>query len=449
MNARTMLVTIVGPAGRRDLSLPADAPIRELLPPLIDLAGDRHEQSAPAGWTLSPAAGEVLAPEATLTEGGVLDGAVLYLAPARPDHQAPAPPPPPPPLDNLTPSQRTAAVLPPRHRSGARLGMALRALFSSGASSPAQAGAPTEPGMAPATDPAHLAVPTPQGLTVERPPSGLDRARRAWRDSDYVEQLCAMIAEPRLRRCVTIAVVSPKGGVGKTTITSLLGTLLSLLRRDRIVAVDTNPDYGSLGRVLAPSNQTFVDDLLRRLDQPNLTLTELDAQLGRAVHGLMVLPAPTDPERMAKLDEAAYTKVVTRLKEYVGIVVLDCGTGLQEPAARAAIKAADQLLLVTDEQPAAASLVAEAGTLLVRSGLPITLVVNKMPAGGSILNVDLLGSYIPQARGLVQVPRELDAAARLAMGDFDWRDAPQGWQRSIAELAVNLLADWPRLGLTL
>jgi len=35
-------------------------------------------------------------------------------------------------------------------------------------------------------------------------------------------------------------------------VTALLGTLFSLLRRDPIVAVDTNTDFGSLGRVLTP-----------------------------------------------------------------------------------------------------------------------------------------------------------------------------------------------------
>jgi Mrp family chromosome partitioning ATPase len=55
----------------------------------------------------------------------------------------------------------------------------------------------------------------------------------------------------QLRRCVTVAVMSPKGGVGKTTLTALLGSLFALLRRDRIVAIDNNPDFGALGRALA------------------------------------------------------------------------------------------------------------------------------------------------------------------------------------------------------
>jgi hypothetical protein len=39
------------------------------------------------------------------------------------------------------------------------------------------------------------------------------------------------------------------------------------------------------------------------------------------------------------------------------------------------------------------------------------------------------------------------AATRLAGGNFDWRDAPAGWQRAVRQLAVVLVADWRRLGL--
>ena len=61
------------------------------------------------------------------------------------------------------------------------------------------------------------------------------------------------------------------------------------------------------------------------------------------------------------------------------MIILDCGTGLQDPAAKAALATCDQIVLVTDAVPATASLVAEAGALLAASGRPITVVVNKMP----------------------------------------------------------------------
>jgi MinD-like ATPase involved in chromosome partitioning or flagellar assembly len=242
--------------------------------------------------------------------------------------------------------------------------------------------------------------------------------------------------------------VSPKGGVGKTTVTALLGTLFSLLRRDPTVAVDTNPDFGSLGRVLTPDQSWYVDDLARLVaEDDELSLTALDSQLGRAIHGLLVVPAPTDPARMASLDEDAYGRVITRLKDFFSLILLDCGTGLQDPASAAAVAAADQVVLLTDAQPATASLVAQSAELLEQSRRPITVVVNRMPARGARLDLEQLSRFLPNARGLVVIPDQVPAATRLAGGSFDWRDAPPGWQLAVRELAVVLVADWRRLGL--
>lgn len=288
----------------------------------------------------------------------------------------------------------------------------------------------------------------PADLTIAARPTRFESARSRWRQLDHLGQLDTRITEPRLQHCATIAVVSPKGGVGKTTVTALLGTLFSLLRRDPIVAVDTNPDFGSLGRVLTPDQSWYVDDLARLVaDDDELSLTALDSQLGRAVHGLLVVPAPTDPQRMAALDEQAYRRVIVRLKDFFSLILLDCGTGLQDPASAAAIATADQVLLLTDAHPATASLVAESADLLHQWGRPITVVVNRMPVRGGRLDLQRLSRYLPAARGLVVIPDDIVAASRLAVGSFTWRDAPPAWQLSVRRLAVVLVSDWSRLGL--
>jgi len=58
--------------------------------------------------------------------------------------------------------------------------------------------------------------------------------------------------------CRRIAVMSRKGGVGKTTTTLQLGHTFASHRGDRVIALDGNPDAGSLAyRVRRESSATF------------------------------------------------------------------------------------------------------------------------------------------------------------------------------------------------
>jgi MinD-like ATPase involved in chromosome partitioning or flagellar assembly len=529
-----LLVTVAGPRGRRDLSLPADAPVAELLPVLVRLVGDG---SATAGWTLTPTGGRPLPAGSSLAAGGVLNGALLHLETPRPAPAAPPPPPaPPPPRDGRTPVERTAAALPPRHPLPERASLAARALLdpppeshSPGNSAPgppprfkgglvlallrateaaagqrsappgAAAFAPVgaTPGPAPAAG-SQAGAPRAGGA-AERPadaarqrsrdgarhPGGrggeaLERVRRVWRSSSYLQLLDEALEAPRLQRPVTIAVAAARHGAGATTVTGLLGTLLASHRQDRVVAVDAGgSDHpGSLARALglgrAPAEAAgaeagatgdllarlaralpaevgteqrpawLADDLVARLARAMPTQAGLDARLGRAPHGLAVLPAPAE---RVPLDERGWRLALERLRSLYPLVLVDCGTELAGPAGRAAVRACDQLLLVSDADPAGASLAVEAGLPLTRAGLPVTLVVNRMPASGGRLDLDRLGGFLPDARGLVTVPSAPQAAAGLAAGTFTWPGAAADWRRALHELAATLVADWPRLGL--
>jgi MinD-like ATPase involved in chromosome partitioning or flagellar assembly len=285
----------------------------------------------------------------------------------------------------------------------------------------------------------------PAAFTRHEYVSPLVRARETWALTRYERRLEERIQAARLRRCVTIAVVSPKGGVGKSTIATLLGSLLAFLRRDRVVAVDTNPDWGSLGRRLVPEHHVFIDDLLTgALRDGRPAATELDQALGRGPDGLMVAPAPTDPDRAARLDEAAYRTLLTGLRDFVGTLVLDCGTGLGAPAARAALACADQLVLVSDAEPDTASLVAEAARGLSAAKPSLVLLANRLDRG-SRLDVAALQAQVPSARGLVTLPTDRRGAARLQASRFTWARAPRRWRAPVRELVALLVAEWPEL----
>jgi Mrp family chromosome partitioning ATPase len=563
---RTLLVTVAGPRGRRDLSLPADAPVAELLPVLARLLGDG---AAPEGWTLTPAGGGPLPAGSSLAAAGILNGALLQLAAPRPAPvAAPPPPAPPPPRDGRTPVERTAAALPGRHPLPERATLAAKAMLappsearqhatggpgrpprfkgglvlalleateaasgrrgaaprggaafaaaeaSSGAGSavgpdgatwyePAP-GAEAGPGHPAWREPSPGTAPEPGPATWREPAPGaggggppgravlgrLRSVRRAWRSSSYMELLDAAVAAPLPARPLTVAVVAARDGVGATTVTGLLGTLLALHRRERVLAVDAGGgDHpGSLARTLGIGWQRgaretaerfagdraggaddllarlaraqpvddgperypawLADDLVARLARAMATRAGLEARLARAAHGLALLPAPAE---RAGLDQPAWELALERLRSLYPLVLVDCGAGLDEPAGRAAVRACDQLLLVTDADPVGASLAVEAGLPLIRAGLPLTVVVNRMPAGSprqpaeagqprAGLDLDRLGGYLPDARGLVTIPSAPRAVAELAAGTFGWPTAGAGCRTAVHELAASLVA---------
>ncbi len=443
-------VTFRHASGSARLLVPRDVALAELLPEFLEVAGVDERGD---GWVLASGDGSELQHEGTLGEFGARHGALLVLKRRGVAPRAPVPassrasrgsasrravPPRAKPARGQRPakasgralSERTARTLPRKLTAIERVCETLRELRGS------------EPSVAAAAA-ANIRTPGAFALPA-RAPVGV-RLRDAWEHTDDRHRLEWMIVSPRLLRCVTIAVISPKGGVGKTTTAALLGSLLAFLRRDRVVAVDTNPDWGSLGRRLAPEHTGFIDDLLSGpLGKPHPSAIELDAQLGRGPDGLMLAPAPTDPERASRLDEDAYRTLFGRLACLVGMLILDCGTGLHSPAARAALACADQLVLVTDGEPDTASLAAEAAERRLASLAPsLVLVVNKLDRSSRV-DVSALERRIDFADGLVLVPNHRQGADALHGSRFSWNHAPSSWQTAFRELAGLLAASWMR-----
>ena len=140
----------------------------------------------------------------------------------------------------------------------------------------------------------------------------------------------------------------PKGGVGKTTSTFLAGNLLASHLKLRAIAVDANPDFGTLGRLSGeharPSRS--LAELLGDTDKLS-TAAELRPYVSCLPSGLHLLAAPADARLAAVLGPDRYGELAAFLSCFYDVVLLDLGTGVAGPLARFAIERADQVVLVT------------------------------------------------------------------------------------------------------
>jgi MinD-like ATPase involved in chromosome partitioning or flagellar assembly len=168
-------------------------------------------------------------------------------------------------------------------------------------------------------------------------------------------------AQPGVTRANTIALISPKGGVGKTTSTFVVGNLLASHLKLRAIAVDANPDFGTLARLAPDDRRTdrSLADLLDDAERLN-TVAELGAYVSRLRTGLHVLGAPRDAELSATLGPDRYGELVALLASFYEVVLLDLGTGVAGPLAHFAIERADQVVLVTTPEWVTSSIVLEA-----------------------------------------------------------------------------------------
>jgi MinD-like ATPase involved in chromosome partitioning or flagellar assembly len=159
------------------------------------------------------------------------------------------------------------------------------------------------------------------------------------------EYLLAQIRQP-LASDFRIAVLSIKGGVGKTTTTLGLGSALAMVRRDRVIAVDANPDRGTLAeRVHDTSTRSTLRDLLM---DPNINgYPDIRGHTRMAVSRLEVLASEEDPAAADVFGEADYRRTIEILGDNYNIILTDCGTGIMHSAMAGVLDLAHTIVLVS------------------------------------------------------------------------------------------------------
>ncbi|MBV0920185.1 MinD/ParA family ATP-binding protein [Mycobacteroides chelonae] len=163
-------------------------------------------------------------------------------------------------------------------------------------------------------------------------------------DESHRSELIDRINLP-VRGDYRIAVLSLKGGVGKTTTTFSLGATFASLRGDRVIAVDANPDFGTLAQRGPDETRSTARDLLR--DPDIHRYSDVRRHTSQSASRLEVLASERDPAASELFSEADYLAVMRILQRFYNIILTDCGTGLMHSAMAGVLGEANAIVLVT------------------------------------------------------------------------------------------------------
>ena len=129
----------------------------------------------------------------------------------------------------------------------------------------------------------------------------------------------------------TVAIYSPKGGVGTTTIATNIAIAAVADRPDRVILVDLALQFGGVATLLDLEPKQTLADVVH--DEPSMREPELLRTYAmRHDSGLHVLAAPAAPEAAETVTAAHVTQILRTLLDGYDLVVVDAGSTLDERA---------------------------------------------------------------------------------------------------------------------
>lgn len=260
-------------------------------------------------------------------------------------------------------------------------------------------------------------------------------------DIEY-QQLLDRVRRP-VRGDYRIAVLSLKGGVGKTTTTIGLGSTFASLRGDRVIAVDANPDLGTLAQRIPQQTHSTVRDLLA--DANVYRYSDVRAHTSQAPSRLEVLASERDPAMAEAFNETEYRGVIAILQRFYNIIITDCGTGLSHSAMNGVLDLANALILVSS--PALDGARSAGATLdwlqahgyghLVNRAV---VVLSSSRPGSSTIDTNQLGQhFLTRTRAVHQIPFD----DHLSEGaDIDLELMSKSTRLAFTDLAATIADDF-------
>src|SRR4051794_39843261 len=237
-------------------------------------------------------------------------------------------------------------------------------------------------------------------------------------------ELVATVKTP-ISGCRKVAFISRKGGVGKTTTCLLAGHTFALYRGDRIIAVDGNPDAGTLGHRVRRETSANLTALLADADRIE-RYADIRGYTSQASTRLEVVASDDDPRITQAIGEVEFQRAIRLLEHHYNLVCLDTGTGVLESATRGILNAADQVVVVS--APSLDGARAASATLdwleenghsnLVRGAVAV---LNSVRPANSLVDLDQVEEHFAnRCRACVRIPWDphLEAGAEANVDEL-------------------------------
>lgn len=239
-----------------------------------------------------------------------------------------------------------------------------------------------------------------------------------------------------------IPVLTRKGGVGKTTITALLGMAMADIREDRVVAIDANPDRGTLAERISRQTRATVRDVVTKAASIN-SFSDFTALVSHDETRLDILASDTDPLLSEAFDENDYNVVADLAARFYSIVLTDCGTGIVHSVMRATLQRADSVVIVSGGSVDEARLASETLTWLEANGFGdlvrnAVVALNTATQGTNLVKIDEIETHFrSRVREVVRIPYDPQLAAGSAINYSSLRPLTRESARELAALVTD------------
>jgi len=238
-----------------------------------------------------------------------------------------------------------------------------------------------------------------------------------------------------------IAIFSPKGGAGRTTIATNLAVALQRDTGARVCLLDANLQFGDVGVLLNlnPKNRSIADAVEN--GEPDGDI--IDSVVIDHSTGIRVLLAPPAPEGADLVTPAYLRKIVEHLRATHHYVIIDLPSGLSDHSL-AVMDAADTILVLTALEITTIKnvrLFLEVADQLDYSRTKLRLVINRADAAQGIRIADVEASIRRPIDGTIVSDGRLSVLAVNRGVPFVVSHPDSVLSRDVATLAKTLAGE--------